>query len=360
VPLIVIAAAATEASASLLGASQHVRGGDTRSLGVAAGLAAACITGVALQLVAWHLGATGIEGKVARIKLAEEQAAERQRAESQAAQERQSEAERAARERQAEAERDSRERDAQAERAFRERQAEAERQQRVQLERRQQQLEFERKQQQERRAEQDRREREQAEARQRREAAERERQQADAEKKAKEAAQRAKEERERLLAEEPERKKQLESLGKPYYPRPLTAHAGRTADAWAQGSLQVRAKADPEALDALMALKAEGMPFLLDILERQKRAEGVEVVLAHINSEYIHTNDLARLIPFLLNSQKNVRTRMVVLQYLEKTGRAKPLAKRINLCVKDMFVYEQARELFRKIEEQEEKPSQGN
>lgn len=228
--------------------------------------------------------------------------------------------------RQAEAERRRREAEilAAEERARRQREAEAERLRQLAALREQEARRLEQRRQREREEEERRarleQQRQEEEARRR------------AEQEAKEEAARQAE-RERLAKEEAareaKRKAELEKKGLPYYPRPLTRHEGHTAEEWYQQLLDKpnNARVHSQATEALATLKEEGTPYLLDHLSRQNREKDRHAALKLIKPEYIHANDLHKLLPCLDRSKAFNGTRILALSYLQK--RAKDVKKKL-------------------------------
>jgi hypothetical protein len=134
---------------------------------------------------------------------------------------------------------------------------------------------------------------------------------------------------------------ELEKKELPYYPRPRTLYEGHTAETWYQLLLDrpLDAVFFSQTATALQALKQEGMPFLLDYLNRQTTSKGRDTVLRSIQPEHIHPNDLHKLLLRLDQHKNYPATRLLALGYLEK--RAKDLPKKlvpeIERLVEDML-----------------------
>ncbi|HEY7423836.1 MAG TPA: hypothetical protein VH682_06275 [Gemmataceae bacterium] len=124
------------------------------------------------------------------------------------------------------------------------------------------------------------------------------------------------------------RKEELEKKGLPYYPLPRRQINNLNAGQW-YALLQDRphdATLHRQALTALVNLQEEGTPFLLEYLSKQDTKKYRDGALRLINPEYIHTNDLDKLIPCLEASNNYPGTRFQALKYLEI--RAKDLNKK--------------------------------
>jgi hypothetical protein len=194
-----------------------------------------------------------------------------------------------------------------------------------------------------------RKEREQAELRelleQRRqeEEAQRKKEQHAKEEADREAAKKAEEAR-KLKAEierEAARKSDLEKKGQPYYPRPRTFEGGHNADEWYRllRDNPVNARNYAQTTAALAALKSEGIPYLLDNLSRQKTPRDRHAALQLIHIEYVHNNDLNKIVSCLDRNQNFQSTRLLALQYLEKRGKDlnKALVPQIERLVEDLL-----------------------
>jgi hypothetical protein len=125
------------------------------------------------------------------------------------------------------------------------------------------------------------------------------------------------------------RKAELERKGLPYYPRPLTLHDGGNAQEWYQLLVDrpIDARAWRQATEALVALKAESMPFLLDYMGRCTTPKDRETALRLVRVEYIHPNDLRQLFLCLDDGKVFPSTRLRALGYLQT--RAKDLKKEL-------------------------------
>lgn len=130
-------------------------------------------------------------------------------------------------------------------------------------------------------------------------------------------------------AREAARKAELERKGLPYYPPPVTAYEEHNAQEWYQLLLDKPndARVWPQATQALVALKEEGTPFLLDLLSCQKTMKDRNTCLQLVQIVYVHPNDLPKLLPCLDQRKAFSATRMLALKHLRQ--RAKDLNKRI-------------------------------
>lgn len=153
-----------------------------------------------------------------------------------------------------------------------------------------------------------------------------------------EMARKAKEEAEREAA----RQAELEKKGLPYYPRPQTLYDEHTAKEWYQ---RLRdnprdARIHAQALAALPALREEGIPFLLDYLRRQTTRKDRDAALRLIRVEYVHPNDLHKLLPCLEPFKQFDATRLLALKCLEKRAKdlKKDLVPEIEKRVEDMLM----------------------
>jgi hypothetical protein len=197
--------------------------------------------------------------------------------------------------------------------------------------------------------ERQRRRREDAEVeRQRREAerlrveAEREKERRDRQEKeraVREAAERkAEQERQEAIKREQERKADLEGRGLPYYPKPTTLYGGKNAEQWYQQAVAnpLNSIIQEQTASALVALKEEGMQFLIMFLEKATNPQGVDLILNLIAPEYVHANDLPKIVNCLDKKRANPSTRMLALRYLRKRQEAKAHVERIEALVADL------------------------
>lgn len=194
-----------------------------------------------------------------------------------------------------------------------------------------------------------RKEREQAELQ---ELLERRRQEAEARQK---AEQQAKEEAERQAANKAEadrkakaeaereaaRKEDLEKKGLPYYPHPRTYESGHNAEEWYQllRDNPTNIRIYRQATAALTALNSEGIPYLIDYLNRQMILKNRHAALRLIQIEYVHRNDLHKILSCLDRDKNLQSTRLLALQYLEKRAKdiEKRLVQQIERLVDDML-----------------------
>jgi hypothetical protein len=269
--------------------------------GITGAAAALAVAGSVVQFVAREFTVSGIEGRIAQLRKVEE---EKQREAKRQAEEAAQAREAAIRQQEAVTER------LREQRALEVEKARAAQQERFQLEYAEQKKRADERRQ---RAEEDARQRAEALARQQEEEA------------AREAA----------------RKQDLEKQGLAYYPRPKTRYNGKTAEQWSQlaisspNSLLVQTK----AAEALAALQAEGVPFLLDFLQKQTTPVGRDAVLRRIRVEYVHRNDLGKLVACLDRTRALPETRMVVLRLLHnRSADLRDHVGKIDMLVKDLLL----------------------
>jgi hypothetical protein len=177
----------------------------------------------------------------------------------------------------------------------------------------------------------------QAEMRRRAEEERQERELRERERKEEEARERLlAKERERLAEEE--RRKNLEKNGLPYYPPPKTDFKGKNAEEWYQYAKDHANEEDRQraAMEAMVELKEEAIPFLFNALDKQPSREGVDVIIGLIRPTLVHKNDLPHLVKFLDKKRAYNKTRMVILDYLLLNGNAGPLYDRIKAAVSDL------------------------
>jgi serine/threonine protein kinase len=154
---------------------------------------------------------------------------------------------------------------------------------------------------------------------------------------------RAEAERRKQEAAEAElkRKNDLEKRGLSYYPNPTTAFAGKDAQQW-YDYLMSRPKDDKyreQTLKAFEALGAEGMPFLVKLLQdyqKKKLQHPVDQVLRAMKPELIHSNDLRLLLDCLDEECCKDFTRMMALEYLSKRKESKKYIIKIQSLVEDL------------------------
>jgi len=135
---------------------------------------------------------------------------------------------------------------------------------------------------------------------------------------------------------EEERKKDLETHGRPYYPLPTTLYEEKNAAEWFQYTKDAKKYSQVElGLKALEALKEEGEPFLLTLLEGASTSKEYNLYLRSLKSEYIHFNDLPRLVPYL-DKKQSTANRLFVLRLLSEKAASKPLLAQIDFRVSDL------------------------
>ena len=129
-------------------------------------------------------------------------------------------------------------------------------------------------------------------------------------------------------------KKDLESQQKPYYPLPRTLDEGKNAKEWYDYIKSPTGDRD-EGAKALAALKEEGMPFLLDLLDDAILEKDHSLYLSEIKPEYIHAYDLPRLVP-CLDGKYSTAIRMLALKDLSKRPESSASFDRIDEKVVDL------------------------
>jgi hypothetical protein len=188
-------------------------------------------------------------------------------------------------------------------------------------------------------------------------------------------------------------KEELEKSGLAYYPLPTTKHEGKNAEQWIQyaatfppavrfiqvlvavsnGKPIYETRENPayrayitaqnKTMAALQALKAEGMPYLLNMLTKQRLKSGVEEVLRMIDPAYIHVNDLDKIVECLSKGRAENTTRMVALRYLHSHKEAaKKHIERIEYLTTDLVLFpkiaEEAKRLLTDIAGRKRKEGQ--
>jgi hypothetical protein len=103
-----------------------------------------------------------------------------------------------------------------------------------------------------------------------------------------------------------------------------------------------------QASEALVALKEEGMPYLLTFLDKamalgpkgqvgiQVKQKGIQAILDLINPDYIHPNDLSRIVACLKAGSATNATRVQALRYLAKHEKSKSYIDKIQMLVTDL------------------------
>jgi DNA-directed RNA polymerase subunit RPC12/RpoP len=139
-------------------------------------------------------------------------------------------------------------------------------------------------------------------------------------------------------AREQARRKALEDKGLPIYPLPATRYKGFTAEEWynqtTKNSRNSRLRI--QALDALAALKEEGIPYLLRLLPSYISMDERDDVFERINPDFVHPNDVPRIIDCLNLAQYSLTTRMRALRALTRIPGAKRHLKGIREAVDDL------------------------
>lgn len=84
------------------------------------------------------------------------------------------------------------------------------------------------------------------------------------------------------------------------YPEPVSRHEGMTAPEWWAIAVEKPGDAHTtKALDALKAVKAEGIPFLLDLLDRTTEGTKRLRIFNRTDVSLIHAKDVERLVTLL-------------------------------------------------------------
>jgi hypothetical protein len=86
---------------------------------------------------------------------------------------------------------------------------------------------------------------------------------------------------------------------------------------------------------ALVALKEEGTPFLLDLLDHAAVERNHTLYLTSIKPEYVHPNDLLKLIS-ALDVKYSPAARLLALMYLAKKQESGAFFNQINASVQDL------------------------
>jgi hypothetical protein len=163
-------------------------------------------------------------------------------------------------------------------------------------------------------------------------------------------AEEAEQQRKAIAEQDAVRKKDLEGRGLPYYPSPVDEFKGKTAKEWYQlmqatqpasknradvGALN-KEKADATA--ALVALREQAMPFLIDNLGQQATKDGMQQALKLINPEFVHHNDLRKIVACLDEKKAYTATRLMALEYLKKRKESKAQIKQIEDLTLDLQI----------------------
>lgn len=274
------------------------------------------LTGIIAQVILREVGIGGLEAKIHQIRQIEQEQAARAEA--------------------ARLEREQRQRDEQQRRQrllYEQQEQERQRQKALrELEerdrQRRQELEAERA-----RVEEERRRRE-AEERAAAEKTKRERE-------AKEAAD-AEQRTRRAEEAEVQRKKDLESRGLAYYPKPSSTHKGKDAKEWFDSYMErptdkvVRQR----TIEALESLREEGMPFLVQLLQYYRKKDmpvAIDNVLRAMKPQLIHFNDLRAVVDCLDEFSCKDFTRMMALEHLAKRKESKKYLRRIKSLAEDLM-----------------------
>ena len=165
-----------------------------------------------------------------------------------------------------------------------------------------------------------------------------------------------------IAIDEADRKKKFEEKGLTYYPLPRTFYEGRTADQWYQLAIKIQLEPSSsgqlgpaafslspnvvrtnneknfqEAINSLMILKDEGVPFLLEALQKQTTTQGRAFYLQAIKGELVHPNDIPVIIGSLAANKNQIQTRMIALRTLAKNPGSKKHYEKIRGMVADLF-----------------------
>ena len=146
-----------------------------------------------------------------------------------------------------------------------------------------------------------------------------------------------------IAIDEAERKKKFDEKGLTYYPLPRTIQEGKTADQWYQEAIKLQTdplnnqKKIQDAINALIGLKEEGIPFLLEALQNQTTTQGRALYLQALKGELIHSNDIPVIIGSLTSNKNLIQTRMIALRILAKNPSSKKYYEKIRTMVADLF-----------------------
>jgi hypothetical protein len=169
-----------------------------------------------------------------------------------------------------------------------------------------------------------------------------------------EAAEKAKKERQEKEAAEAENRKRdateverqrqndLESRGLAYYPQPKAVFRDKNAQEWydhlmARPTDQIIRQ---RTIGALAALKDEGMPFMVKLLQTNQKENlptAIDSVLRAMKPEFIHFNDLHVIVDCLDDKHCKDFTRMLALEHLAKRKESKKHLKRIKALADDLM-----------------------
>ena len=130
------------------------------------------------------------------------------------------------------------------------------------------------------------------------------------------------------------RKQELESHGKPYYPLPTTAYEGKNAKEW-YDFIKSPSGDREEGAKSLAALKGEGMPFLLDLLDNAMLEKDHSLYFSQIKPEYVHAFDLPKLLP-CLDQKYSTAIRMLALKDFSQTKESRIYVELIDAKVADL------------------------
>lgn len=150
-----------------------------------------------------------------------------------------------------------------------------------------------------------------------------------------------------IAIDEADRKKKLDEKGLTYYPLPRTIQEGKTADQWYQEAIKLQMepkqfnfnnqKKIQDAVNALIILKEEGVPFLLEALQNQTTTQGRALYLQALKGELVHSNDIPVIIGSLTSNKNLIQTRMIALRILSKNPSSKKHYEKIRSMVADLF-----------------------
>ena len=120
----------------------------------------------------------------------------------------------------------------------------------------------------------------------------------------------------------------------PYYPLPTTVYNEKNAEEW-HDYINDPAGVTVTGVAALVALKEEGTPFLLDLLDHATLERNHTLYLTSIKPEYVHPNDLSKLTS-ALDVKSSPAARLLALTYLAKKPESGALFNEINASIQDL------------------------
>lgn len=154
---------------------------------------------------------------------------------------------------------------------------------------------------------------------------------------------------EKMEKENLKKKEAAEARGESVYPQPTTEYGNKNAKEW------FNVISDPDVgphgikagLTALAALKAESIPFLLELLEEEKSHQGRQVLLSGLYPKGIHPNDIPKVIKYLDKTQHQIATRVTALDILARSGKANKYKDKIQLLTKDLLTNPNVKEIVK-------------